>query len=76
MPTRFRDDEPRDRAAAPRHGPRCPICGRPAAAVSRPFCSRRCADIDLGRWLTNQYIVPGPPADLDEDPPPMLEPPA
>jgi hypothetical protein len=39
-------------------GPRrCPICGKPTAAGHRPFCSRRCADIDLGRWLNGAYRV-------------------
>ena len=36
----------------------CPICGRPAAAKTRPFCSVRCADVDLGRWLTDSYAIP------------------
>lgn len=36
----------------------CPICQRPATAHYRPFCSRRCADVDLGRWLTGAYAVP------------------
>ena len=35
----------------------CPICGKPAAAPYRPFCSKRCADIDLGRWLDGIYRV-------------------
>jgi uncharacterized protein len=50
----------------------CPICGKAPDAKYRPFCSRRCADVDLGRWLTGGYAIPGPPAD-DEDeaaPPP------
>jgi hypothetical protein len=38
---------------------RCPICGKPAMAELRPFCSRRCADIDLNRWLSGVYVVPG-----------------
>lgn len=37
---------------------RCPICKAPARAETRPFCSRRCADVDLGRWLTGAYRVP------------------
>jgi endogenous inhibitor of DNA gyrase (YacG/DUF329 family) len=37
----------------------CPICKKPSSAATRPFCSPRCADIDLGRWLTEQYVVPG-----------------
>ena len=47
----------------------CPVCGKPAALKLRPFCSARCADIDLGRWFTGQYRVPDPPADQDESPP-------
>lgn len=36
----------------------CPICDKPAVQAYRPFCSRRCADVDLGRWLTGSYAVP------------------
>jgi uncharacterized protein len=36
----------------------CPICGKPADPQARPFCSRRCADVDLHRWLTGVYAVP------------------
>lgn len=36
---------------------RCPICGKPATARHRPFCSGRCAQIDLGRWLKGNYRV-------------------
>lgn len=36
----------------------CPVCGKPTVADYRPFCSRRCADVDLGRWLTGSYRVP------------------
>ena len=35
----------------------CPICGKRASPVHRPFCSGRCADIDLGRWLKGGYRV-------------------
>ena len=48
----------------------CPICGKPGIAAYRPFCSKRCADIDLGRWLKGSYVIPGPPLDeiaSDED---------
>ncbi|HXT80895.1 MAG TPA: DNA gyrase inhibitor YacG [Acetobacteraceae bacterium] len=48
--------------------PACPICGKPVTEASRPFCSPRCAQIDLGRWLTGEYRVPGPPAELDDGP--------
>lgn len=35
----------------------CPLCGRPVEARFRPFCSKRCADIDLGRWMMGSYRV-------------------
>jgi uncharacterized protein len=37
---------------------RCPVCSKDAGARYRPFCSRRCADIDLGRWLKGTYAIP------------------
>ncbi|HVC60917.1 MAG TPA: DNA gyrase inhibitor YacG [Acetobacteraceae bacterium] len=49
--------------------PRCPVCGKPSVAATQPFCGTRCADVDLGRWLTGQYRIPGPSAELDEDAP-------
>ncbi len=51
----------------PRH---CPICGKPAVPRYRSFCSRRCADIDLGRWLKGTYSIPteeGPEDAPDSD---------
>jgi len=36
----------------------CPICGKPAQDHARPFCSRRCADVDLHRWLSDSYRIP------------------
>jgi len=47
-------------------GKPCPICGKPAAHELRPFCSRRCADVDLNRWLSGVYAVPVKEED-DED---------
>ncbi len=44
----------------------CPICGKPAEARFKPFCSSRCADIDLGRWLKGSYVIPGAPVDEAE----------
>jgi endogenous inhibitor of DNA gyrase (YacG/DUF329 family) len=37
---------------------KCPICGRPTEAAYRPFCSARCADVDLARWLSGAYAIP------------------
>ena len=36
----------------------CPICGKPTVREFRPFCSGRCADVDLGKWLSGAYAVP------------------
>lgn len=47
----------------------CPVCARPQVPAYRPFCSRRCADVDLGRWLGGHYRLPGPPADEGDAPP-------
>ncbi|TCM84764.1 DNA gyrase inhibitor YacG [Rhodovulum steppense] len=45
----------------------CPICKKPADPAYRPFCSRRCADVDLGKWLSGSYAVPSDsPDDRDE----------
>lgn len=46
--------------------PACPICGKPRDPRYRPFCSKRCADVDLGRWLTGRYAIPVQEQD-DED---------
>ncbi len=50
-------------APGPRKGEgrSCPVCGKQAAADIRPFCSRRCADVDLSRWLSDVYVIEGPP---------------
>ncbi|MGI4944031.1 MAG: DNA gyrase inhibitor YacG [Janthinobacterium lividum] len=48
----------------------CPICRRPATEPRfRPFCSARCADVDLGRWFNGAYAIPGPAPEFDDDPP-------
>jgi uncharacterized protein len=36
----------------------CPICGKPAQKDHTPFCSSRCATIDLGKWINGDYAVP------------------
>ena len=46
--------------------PRCPICGKATDPAFRPFCSKRCADVDLARWLRGDYAAPGEPAAPDE----------
>ena len=53
----------------PLTGRRCPICRKPTAAAWRPFCSKHCADVDLGRWLGESYrIASREEADEDDGP--------
>jgi uncharacterized protein len=45
----------------------CPICGKPSSQQFHPFCSARCADIDLNRWLSGAYAIPAEPVSDEED---------
>lgn len=45
----------------------CPICAKPTETDYRPFCSKRCADIDLGRWFSESYSVPANDDEADSD---------
>ena len=45
--------------------PPCPMCKKAGVREFRPFCSKRCADADLGKWFTGAYAVPGEPVDPD-----------
>ncbi len=44
----------------------CPICGKPRVQAYKPFCSKRCADVDLHRWLSGVYRIEGK-VDEEED---------
>lgn len=44
-------------------GSGCPLCGKPSAALTTPFCGPGCRDRDLLQWLGDGYRVPGPPVD-------------
>lgn len=46
----------------------CPICKKDTDPKYRPFCSRRCADVDLGRWLNESYAIPAPEGEEDGRP--------
>ena len=59
MTPKARPEGAKPKRAKSAKAPRCPICGKPAAEDYRPFCSKACADIDLGRWLGGRYVVPG-----------------
>lgn len=48
----------------------CPICGKPSVRAAYPFCSKRCANVDLNRWLSGSYAIPaaeeGPSSEAEE----------
>lgn len=53
---------------------KCPICEvKPAHPEFRPFCSKRCADLDLSRWLKGSYAIPGRPAEQADEAPSYKE---
>ena len=63
MPAKPPADAPPDKAGGAKP---CPICGKPSTEAARPFCSDRCRDVDLNRWLSGSYAIPGR-EDEDED---------
>jgi endogenous inhibitor of DNA gyrase (YacG/DUF329 family) len=46
----------------------CPICGKPSVAEFHPFCSARCKDVDLNRWLSGAYVIPGDALEEEDGP--------
>jgi uncharacterized protein len=57
----------RDKPTPGTKAARCPICGKPSAPSLRPFCSERCKQVDLGRWLSGSYAVPGTPVEPEDE---------
>ena len=57
---------PEDTKAGKASAKWCPICGKPPTEASKPFCSERCRDVDLNRWLSDSYRIPAA-RDDDED---------
>lgn len=51
----------------------CPICGHPTDKHYKPFCSKKCADIDLGRWLKGTYVIHTDEKPETEDTPALYE---
>jgi uncharacterized protein len=45
----------------------CPECGRPSARETYPFCSVRCKNVDLNRWLSGAYVLPAAEEESDDD---------
>lgn len=59
---------------------RCPTCKRDVLPMEKnkafPFCSPRCREVDLGKWLTEEYRIAGAPAEQEEDEKPAEAPPS
>ena len=47
----------------------CPECGKPSARDTYPFCSVRCKEVDLNRWLSGSYVIPSRDDEEDDDKP-------
>jgi endogenous inhibitor of DNA gyrase (YacG/DUF329 family) len=60
-------NDPAKTGAAGKPAKPCPICGKPQVEASKPFCSQRCRDVDLNRWLSGSYAIPAREGE-EEDP--------
>jgi endogenous inhibitor of DNA gyrase (YacG/DUF329 family) len=61
-------EKPKDATPQPDNAPLCVICGiRPQTGQFRPFCSKRCSDVDLHRWLGGVYAIPVKPEDEEDE---------
>jgi endogenous inhibitor of DNA gyrase (YacG/DUF329 family) len=66
MPHPANDNRMQEAAAEIGRARPCPICGKPQVHAYRPFCSQRCADVDLARWLGGRYVIPAEAAEEEE----------
>jgi len=66
--SRLSDDPPNENEPLAGRGA-CPICGKPTVARTKPFCSKRCANVDLQRWLSGVYAIPAVEDEPDLDDP-------
>jgi uncharacterized protein len=60
-------DPPADATSAKTGARPCPICGKPSVDAFRPFCSERCREVDLNRWLSGSYAIVGREHDDEAD---------
>ena len=64
MPAKPPDEAPAGGAIPPPKP--CPECGKPGNPATLPFCSPRCRDVDLNRWLSGRYVIPGKETDPED----------
>jgi uncharacterized protein len=60
-------DDPPAKPSPSKSSRPCPICSKPRSEAYDPFCSKRCADVDLHRWLKGSYVIPGSNAKTEPD---------
>jgi endogenous inhibitor of DNA gyrase (YacG/DUF329 family) len=61
-------ETPKGAEVLPLRAPRpCPNCGKESTRAAYPFCSKRCADVDLNRWLSGRYAIPVADSGEEED---------
>lgn len=56
-----------EKTIKPVHERKCAICGNPQVEKFKPFCSKRCADVDLNRWFSGGYAIPATQEDDPDD---------
>ncbi|TMK45385.1 MAG: DNA gyrase inhibitor YacG [Alphaproteobacteria bacterium] len=66
MPAKPKNSPARGKGKGKAKSKRCPICGEPASPEWLPFCSPRCRDVDLNRWLSGSYLIPGSEKDEED----------
>ena len=54
-------------AIRPKASRKCPVCRKPPTSKDAPFCSQRCKDVDLHRWLVGAYAIPGRPEEAEDE---------
>ena len=59
-------DPPKDADKTLKASKACPECGKPSSPATAPFCSPRCRDVDLNRWLSGKYVIPGKETDPED----------
>jgi uncharacterized protein len=59
--------DPPDDAGSGGPAKKCPICGKQASGPALPFCSSRCRDVDLNRWFSGRYVVPGNDSEAEDE---------
>ncbi len=63
----------KDKVVPLRRARKCAVCHKPASQKYYPFCSERCANIDLNRWLSSAYVIPAADDEEEDEHPEQVE---